>query len=82
MGCCTTSNAKGKKTTKKTAKKKIRISSWLCICRGTVSNRSLQSQHYKNIMPFTTIAVGNLETNCYVVWDKESKDTTIIDPGG
>ncbi|MEK6645807.1 MAG: MBL fold metallo-hydrolase [Candidatus Firestonebacteria bacterium] len=32
-------------------------------------------------MPFTTIAVGNLETNCYVVWDKESKDTTIIDPG-
>lgn len=29
-----------------------------------------------------TIPAGYLETNCYVVWDRQTKETIIIDPGG
>lgn len=31
---------------------------------------------------FETLAVGPLETNCYVIWDTETHDAAIIDPGG
>lgn len=32
-------------------------------------------------MPAETIVVGQLQTNCYLVWDKKTKKTLIIDPG-
>jgi len=30
---------------------------------------------------FETFIVGDLQTNCYIVWDDESKKGVIIDPG-
>jgi hydroxyacylglutathione hydrolase len=31
---------------------------------------------------FHTLAVGPLETNCYVIWDAQTHQAAIIDPGG
>ncbi len=31
---------------------------------------------------FQQICVGPLETNCYLVWDKNKKKAAVIDPGG
>jgi len=33
-------------------------------------------------MRIETLVVGQIQTNCYVVWDEESKDAAVIDPGG
>ncbi len=32
-------------------------------------------------MEICTLSVGRLETNCYIVWEKEDKQAVIIDPG-
>lgn len=31
---------------------------------------------------FHTLAVGPLETNCYVIWDAQTRQAAVIDPGG
>lgn len=31
---------------------------------------------------FEALAVGPLETNCYLVWDVDTRDAVLIDPGG
>lgn len=31
---------------------------------------------------FETLAVGPLETNCYIIWDTETHYAAVIDPGG
>lgn len=33
-------------------------------------------------MKFTRLVVGPLETNCYILWDPDSKCSAVIDPGG
>lgn len=33
-------------------------------------------------MEILRLIVGPIMTNCYIVWDKDSKDAMIIDPGG
>lgn len=32
-------------------------------------------------MEYKTLAVGNMETNCYLVWCRDSKEAIVIDPG-
>jgi len=32
-------------------------------------------------MKIITLAVGPLETNCYIVWDESTKEAMVIDPG-
>lgn len=34
------------------------------------------------VMELKTIVVGPLEVNCYLYWNKASKDAVVIDPGG
>lgn len=33
-------------------------------------------------MPVATYPLGPIETNCHIVFDKESKDAVVVDPGG
>lgn len=33
-------------------------------------------------MKLLTVPVGELRTNCYVIWDEQSREALIVDPGG
>lgn len=34
------------------------------------------------MMDFRQLSVGPLETNCYLVWDRDTRKAAVIDPGG
>jgi glyoxylase-like metal-dependent hydrolase (beta-lactamase superfamily II) len=34
------------------------------------------------VIDFQQLSVGPLETNCYIVWDRDTRKAAVIDPGG
>jgi glyoxylase-like metal-dependent hydrolase (beta-lactamase superfamily II) len=34
------------------------------------------------VIDFRQLSVGPLETNCYIVWDRDTRKAAVIDPGG
>ncbi len=42
----------------------------------------MEGSHLFSTMEMRTYVVGPLEVNCYVIWDKRSREAVIIDPGG
>ena len=45
-------------------------------------NESAKDRYVFDTFEITKIVVGELSVNCYIVWDKETREAAVIDPGG